>query len=299
MPETYSIILKSANKKENFVLYSWAVLWFLVVMPNIVMEVVILVNDCGKCNPFDEDQPWTNTWNMVIDATRWIYRVIWIFVLIFLIFKIWISSTLLYKLKMNLNFYYVIKKKDIIFVTVWSSIAFIFWIVFTFFEELKHYSLNYRYVKKASMNTVELIFGTILLLWQVLLPILVMMVNVRSVNFKKYLFNIMKGYGNEQFFLCSSKFVYAKEQNLKLIGMSGENLIDSQFQGDNRLHTQFSKASSNTDIQRELTISVMTENDEDDLINLYQEEFQKLKLEDYKMSLLCSVATQPWNSVSS
>lgn len=106
----------------------------------------------------------------------------------------------------------------------------------------------------------------------------------------KYLYNIMKSYGKEQYFLCSSKFVYARKGSINLNSAMEEKVSLKLYAQATLRKSSNIKTFDVTVDETEGRYTDMTQNyiysedDEDYLIDLYKQEYVKINKLDHYMS---------------
>jgi hypothetical protein len=121
--------------------------------------------------------------------------------------KIVFGLLLLKKLKNNLNFYYLKKRKEIIFTIIFTSLVTLWKALYnyiSFFQEndLKRSFLHYR-----NVDGIEIPLEIAICIIDIFMPLAAIGHNIRTVNFRKYLGALIKGVGLESHYLNSSIFI--------------------------------------------------------------------------------------------
>ena len=60
---------------------------------------------------------------------------------------------------------------------------------------MKHHDLKYNFTAREMISYYDLAFQTTIMFIDQLLPILVILMNIRTINFQVYITNLMKGMG--------------------------------------------------------------------------------------------------------
>lgn len=177
--------IKIVKRREKFIIVAWAALLVILVAPNIMLTFVILLNHWVSCNPrYYDVKKCPPKWEKIGSYLQDYFKIAAWICLVFLVLKVWIGSLLIYKLKRNLNFYYISKRFDIVVSIVSSWVVFGYQAWYIFWNFVRDHDIIYRYSVKISMNDGELIYGTALWICETFIPFIVMVFNVRTVNFK-------------------------------------------------------------------------------------------------------------------
>lgn len=212
-------LTESCKKKEKHIVHMWIAWATVLILPNLVFTILIIANGCHGWNLYDYEENWPNRWINLGKTMVFIYRFSFLLCSLLSFVKITIGVILLKKIRTNLNFYFEISRKEVIMSTLTTCLMFIFQSIYTYFSEIRDVDINYRFMSRDSMETWELALGVFISSVEILMPLMIMLINIHTVNYKKYLYNLMKGYGSEQYFLRSSYFVFVTEnyENFSLL----------------------------------------------------------------------------------
>ena len=113
--------------------------------------------------------------------------------IIIILLKISTGVSVLLKMKKNLNFYYLSQRWEIrltivltCFITLWKS-------MYNFYNLIRDVDLKYSFLARSTTEPYSLTYQIPVCLIDIFAPMLVMVVNIRTVNFVKYLISLMKG----------------------------------------------------------------------------------------------------------
>ena len=85
-------------------------------------------------------------------------------------------------------------------ITLWKGI-------YIFNGFLRRNDIKDHYTRRENITVEEIPFEVLICFFDIFLPILGILLNIRTVNFRKYLKSLMKGLGKEKYFLEASIFV--------------------------------------------------------------------------------------------
>lgn len=110
-------------------------------------------------------------------------------------------------MKNNLNFYYKDKQAGIIATMVLTTIFVIWELLYNFFDFIREHDIIYSFNERENMDPYILPFAVFISLVEIFLPLSAMILNLRTVNFRKYLKNLLMGCGLVEYFTQASIFV--------------------------------------------------------------------------------------------
>lgn len=118
--------------------------------------------------------------------------------LFLIFFKVFFGVILLITMKKNLNFYYLIKKREIIATVVISCVITLWKGIYNFFTFLRNHDLKFSFLHRQEMDGHEIPLEIFIFFVDTMLPLVAIFINIRTVNFKKYLKNLIKACGINQ-----------------------------------------------------------------------------------------------------
>lgn len=139
---------------------------------------------------------------------------------------------------------------------------FVFFSSYTFFTDIKKYDFNYNIISRNSMDVGHIILGIFISTLELFTPLVIMIINLKTVNFKKYLFNLMKGYGNEHYFVHSSYFLYVIDKTMSyslLFSSTHTQVLNVPLTQNNRVSVQSTSMMYEEDIDEEYDVVDDTE----------------------------------------
>lgn len=172
------------KKREKIMVYIWIVLFSVLLIPNFINSIYVILNKWGIWNEQYPSPDCPEKWLKVGEYINGYFKITAWACFVFLLCKIVIGGILTYKMSKNLNYYYKTKRFDILMTIISSWIVFVYQAAFIFFEDVRLDDIFYSYIVKKSMSEGKLITGIIIWLFEMFVPFIVMVFNVRTVNFK-------------------------------------------------------------------------------------------------------------------
>ena len=231
--------LKNSGNKEKWFVLFLVLFWLAFLIPCTIIAIMIFVQDCNSCNPWEyKAQRKLNIcmkeqWGAIVYGYKTLVYVSSFSCLVLIIFKIFSGITVLYKMKRNLHGYYVVKYKEIIFTMVLTSLITAWKWCYFYFDFLREHDLKYNFMLRDSLSYKEAPIQIFVYFTDMLLPIIAMAVNINTVDFKKYLLNLMRGCNVGQFFLSGSIFIRLRPMasNESLISHSSAIVNEQDSEG--------------------------------------------------------------------
>ena len=143
-----------------------------------------------------------------------IYNASYLFIgtllIIIILIKIASGAFLLHKMRRNLNFYYQEKSRGIrvtiilsCFITLWKSL-------YNYMNLIRRNDIKYRFISQSNILPSSVPYQVIICFIDIFAPIAVMIINIRTVNFVKYLLALMKGCDKKNNCVSPSIFIVKK-----------------------------------------------------------------------------------------
>ena len=114
---------------------------------------------------------------------------------------------MLYEMKKNLNFYYKEKLSNIILTMILSSLTIAWRSLYTNFVFLNRNDLKYNYAARVDKGADYIPIQIIVWVIDIFLPLAVLMYNIKTINFEKYLKNLLKGFNYKKHHSSASIFI--------------------------------------------------------------------------------------------
>jgi hypothetical protein len=107
-------------------------------------------------------------------------------------------------MKNHLNFFYKQNKFEMIFTMVFGLVASIWKISLNYYIPLLSHDLKFNFAARMTILKTEYTSQIIVMVIDIFLPVIVISLNIKSNDFQRYIYNLMKGYDlSEHFFYCS------------------------------------------------------------------------------------------------
>lgn len=101
---------------------------------------------------------------------------------------------MLIEMKKNLNFFYREKKIHVIITMILASITVAWRSTYTNTDILTHNDIKYNFAASYDKNDCYMSIEIFVCIIDVFLPLSLLMYNIKTINFEKYLKNLLKGF---------------------------------------------------------------------------------------------------------
>jgi len=175
-----------------------------------------------------------------------------------LIFELVLYYKISKLLKEQLHFYYQKKKKDLLILTIVSILFFIIQIIlklpikyFNSKADIMIYLNNFK-IDKREFTVLEFVFVMVIDIAAYAPLFFHVYFNIRNINFKVYLREVLKGYCLEHKYRISSGFIYVKERSNNLCDLKTTNNESSgNLESDSLLENILQSANSESSESRD------------------------------------------------
>lgn len=125
--------------------------------------------------------------------------------------KVIVGSFLLVQLKRHLNNHYLKKKKGILFTIIASCAIITIRILYTAFDTFRKCDLKHNFAARMGFPAWEAPFQLLLSIFDAGFPIAIMLINIRTINFRVYLLELIRACALERFCKVASIFIQYKD----------------------------------------------------------------------------------------
>lgn len=172
-------------------------------------------------------------------------------------------------MKRNLNYYYMLKRKSIIASMVMTGVVSGWRTIYYFLSRyIQRQDLKYNFLARQPLSPWQIPLNIGIMLFDVFIPILLMVYYIKAIDFQKYLMMLMKAcelnefYPNSSYFICINSKDKPNEGNLKRYNSK------SPFKDQDGLEqSKTSDASSVDPMRRQLLHETRSDFNQDSLTN--------------------------------
>ena len=171
----------------NIIIFVFFIIWM------VSLHIITLVNlsDCEPWHPFYEFKEWKNQWYDIAYVFKGLFHLLLVLGGILILIKISTGIILLVKMKKNLNFFYQQKYIHIILTIIVSTLVTLWRCFYSLF--IDYYDVKYNYAARKYKEGKHMPVEITVWLIDLLLPIAVMMYNIKNINYEKYIKKMLKG----------------------------------------------------------------------------------------------------------
>ena len=209
---------------EYFILFFLVSYFVILIAVSFGMNTITLQEPCGGCHPRADDPNCSDRCIWIFNLYKQIYKFSAIAGMVIVCIKAVVAIYILKFLKNHLNFYYKLKKNGIILAVILSLISNTFKFFSYFILNFQNTGIKNKFGARIDMNLVQFSYGFILSIFSRLLPILVLIFNIRVIYFTWYMENLMKGWNLEQYLTICSIFMHKTKNKSKLYEENEESL---------------------------------------------------------------------------
>lgn len=198
--------------KEKVVICVTLLLCFVYTTWNLTMIVYsYTATNCEYWDPFYKihEEDWTaQNWRVIINMFEYtFYLLIWVGVT-WVFVKISVGVLLLQSLRNHLNAYYNKRKRLAIITTIFASWTIVLWRWFyNILKGIRECDLKYNFAAKKSFPGNEAPLQLLISVCDISLPIVVMLLNIRTINYGEYLVLLIKAWQLEEYTSIASIFI--------------------------------------------------------------------------------------------
>ena len=203
-------------KEKILVAFLWFVA-FAYLFPWIGLTILGIVRDCGWWDPFHNDKKWSDGCQRVGNTYMMSYKILASALIAVAILKIITGLFVLKLMRKNLYFHYKTKKTSIIttiilswFVNIWIS-------VYSLSPDFREADIKYNFISRIGVGSDRLSYQIIVWIIDVLLPIMVMCINIKTVNFTQYIKDMMGGCNRKSICVSPSIFIIDLSKSCQLV----------------------------------------------------------------------------------
>ena len=190
--------------------------------------------------------------------------------------KVILGVVLLRKMKYKLSFFYRNNKWEIIVTIIMGILASAWKITINYWEGLLYNDLKFNFAARENVSQEEIPIQAFVMFIDVFLPIFVITSNIRSNDFAKYIYNLMKGCDMISYFLKCSIFIQGKRVSSEYAGNVERLLEGSQLNRSTLFNRSLGSTESDTqNFRPTLGYSIGSENSIKN--DMYKTEFLKLQ----------------------
>jgi hypothetical protein len=139
--------------------------------------------------------------------------------------KIILGILLLIKMKKQLNYFYFQNRWKIILTIIMGIISSIWKVLLNYYTPFLGTDLKFNYAATVKIEDYALPYQAIVMIIDILLPIWVILSNINSTDFDKYIFNLMRGRQLTKYYLICSFFIRSR-RSLAYTPTDLENFIN-------------------------------------------------------------------------
>ena len=173
----------------------------------ISFQIVTFVKIWSDWNPYYYKDQCSDEWYNIVSAFLFWFRVILAIGSILILLKIIVGILMLFIMKNNLHFYFNEKYKWIIVAMILSSATIIWRIWYTNFDFLSQSDLKFNYIARKEVRLSQMPVQITICIIDIFLPLVVLMYNIKTINFEKYLKNLLKGWNYQKHHSNASIFI--------------------------------------------------------------------------------------------
>jgi len=199
--------IETIRSKERLILWFILTIFGMYLIVSIFTNVLTFAINWLDCSPYYDTVDWPSRCFRISDLHLRLFQFCSIIAVILIILKITFGVILLNKMKKNLYFFYLIKRNEIIVTIVLTSIITSWKAIYNYFNFLRVNDLKYSFLHRQTMKGEYLTVEIIICIIDIFLPMVAIAYNIRTVNFRKYLINLLKGVGLEYWYLRASIFL--------------------------------------------------------------------------------------------
>lgn len=279
--------VKKYEKGIMAVLPVFAVINILYIM---VMLILVFIQDCSDCHSYFHFDLCKGQCYSVGRVFKTGFQVLIFLGLVLITCLIVLGFTLLFKMRRNLNFFYQEKKIPILLTILLTSIATAWRSCYTFFTEYVAWNdLKYNYAARKNQKDEELLLNIIICAIDIYLPMAILMFNIKTINFQKYIQKLIKGWNYHQPFTNSSLFIMKNSRD----SLHEEDSIDKQTFYNAKRSPNLNRSENYLNESQESSYVLSDDEDEKSSLDLYKKEFERLQAENaFKESVIVDSTRQ-------
>lgn len=207
--------------------------------------------------------------------------------------KVLLGTLLLIKMRKQLNYFYNHNKWEIIITIFMGIIASIWKILLNYYTPFLDIDLKFNFAARVKIPDHELPIQTLVMVIDIFLPILVIISNIKSNDFSKYIFNLMKGRQLTQYYIICSIFIWTK-RGQTLVNSDLEDLINKnriRFTIRSGMNSSIDSEDFNCKTNKIYSESILSDISSDlNKSELYKFEFLNLKATESKLFISRKIA---------
>ena len=162
-------------------------------LPALTVTTLMFTNGCWDCTPYEQNLGCSDGCFRIARLHPILFEICALLALFIIIAKISVGIRVLSQMKRNLNFYYKTKRNEIILTIALSSFIVAWKCIYNYFNFLREHDLKFNFLNRRPLTLPSAPTQIIVFLTDGFLPIILIIFNIRTVNFRKYLKNLMKG----------------------------------------------------------------------------------------------------------
>lgn len=172
---------------------------------------------CSSCHPFYKyDQTCQEPkWKFVVDIYNYTFQGLCLMTVIIVILKVLVGVRLLILMRHNLYMRYKKRRKGIIFTIVFSCITILLRALYNFYDEFRKWDLRYNFTARMGFPSYIAPLQFLLSVIEDTLPIAVMLLNLKTINFKVYLLELINAWSLQSFTKEASIFLFFNKKGVE------------------------------------------------------------------------------------
>ena len=187
---------------------AWYIIW------NIFIIIYSLIDPQWKdWQPFNKhtDEDWGSYWTTTLDFFNYTILLLVSFGFFIILIKLIVGGFLLYYLKYHMITYFKKNYLLIIFTIIWSCAIISNRSTYYLVEDYRECDLKYNFAAKSTFPLWQAPIQIFLTSFDILCPIGICLLNIKAINFEKYLTELMKACQLEKYIAKASIFIMNNE----------------------------------------------------------------------------------------